>query len=345
MKMSDKEFKQNIKEIKPLLTFKDYDKIDNGVEFARSLNDPKIFENLLNGCSIGFTIEGGYEHEGTGGGHRPILNDWLSKLQIQNGSLLEHPTGYYVFLSLILNQPKDSNIDDSLKLNNITQLSLKNCWIKRLPANMSKLSELKILDISFNSELKESKTNLTTLSKLKYIIDHETYLSHGFTQKINLKNNDESCECTGCSAIFESERGMVRRYDGNFCQHCDESWNSLRWWCSCCSQKIDPTINDYKIDFDDNTELNDTLFDEEYDCRAEDHERALYVNETIIFDTICSYCEQDSRVSDKEIESFIIKVKNREIPKESIERILDRYDETGITDSQYQKILKFSDLH
>lgn len=64
MKMSDKEFKQNIKEIKQLLTFKDYDKIDNGVEFARSLNDRKIFENLLNGCSIGFTIEGGYEHEG-----------------------------------------------------------------------------------------------------------------------------------------------------------------------------------------------------------------------------------------------------------------------------------------
>jgi hypothetical protein len=343
--MSDKELKHNIKEIKQLLTFKDYDKIDNGVEFARSLNDPKIFENLLNGCSIGFAIEGGYEHEGTGGGHRPILNDWLSKLQIQNASILENPTGYYVFLSLILNQPKDANIDGSLKLNNITELSLKNCWIKRLPSNMSRLSELKILDISFNRDLKESKSNLTTLKKLEYIIDHETYLSHGFTPKINLKNNDESCECIGCKEIFESERNMVKRYDGNFCQHCDENWNSLRWRCSCCRQKIDPTINDYKIDIEDKVELNDTLFDEEYDCKEEDHERALYVNDTVIFDAICSYCEQDSRVSDKEFELFIIKVENGEIPKDFIEKILDYVDneETGITDSQYQKILKFSE--
>ncbi|SVC51524.1 uncharacterized protein METZ01_LOCUS304378, partial [marine metagenome] len=48
-----------------------YDKIDAGVELATSLEEPKIFETLLDGCGIAFAIEGGYEHLGAGGGHRP----------------------------------------------------------------------------------------------------------------------------------------------------------------------------------------------------------------------------------------------------------------------------------
>ena len=37
-------------QIKQLLTLPDYDKIDTGIELAVSLEEPKIFETLLDGC-------------------------------------------------------------------------------------------------------------------------------------------------------------------------------------------------------------------------------------------------------------------------------------------------------
>ena len=87
----------NIEKIKELLTEPDYDKIQNGINLAVSFNEPRIFEILLDGCTISHTIEGGYEHCGSGGGHRPVLNHWLSKLQIQNhpfpeSKLIRKPT-------------------------------------------------------------------------------------------------------------------------------------------------------------------------------------------------------------------------------------------------------------
>ena len=340
--MNEKELTENIDKIKQLLTLPGYDKIDAGIELTVSLEEPKIFENLLDGCSIEFTIEGGYEHCGSGGGHRPMLNNWLSKLQIHNGKILDQSTGYYVFLSLILNIPKDTNVDDSLKLENIMELSLKNCWMQILPPNMYRLSELKILDISFNGKLKKTKSDLTTLSKLEYIIDHETFLDHGFTPKFTLKTNDTSCECNGCNESFESERDMVSRYDGNFCSSCDPNWNDLRVWCPCCSQWIDPTINDYKIDFETKVAENDTLFDEEYDCKEESRTKVLFVDNTIIFETICSYCEQDSRLSDDEFESVCIKIKNGAIPKETLAPFFS-IEETGITDNQYEMISEYEE--
>ena len=135
---------------------------------------------------------------------------------------------------------------------------------------------------------------------------------------------------------------MVRRYDGNFCGGCDESWNDLRLWCQCCHETIDPTINDYIIDFEEKVAKNDTLFDEEYDCKEQYRTKALFVDKTIIFETICSYCEQDSRISDEEFESFVIKIKNGEIPKEFVSNNENfSSEETGITDSQYDMISEF----
>ena len=48
--MNDKELKENIEKIKQLLTLPDYDKIDAGIELAVSLEEPKVFEELLKGC-------------------------------------------------------------------------------------------------------------------------------------------------------------------------------------------------------------------------------------------------------------------------------------------------------
>ena len=70
--------------------------------------------------------------------------------------------------------------------------------------------------------------------------------------------------------------------------------------------------------------------------------KAFFVDNTIIFETICSYCEQASRLSDEEFESFSLKVKNGEIPKKTVSDN-DNFssEETGITDNQYEMISEF----
>tara|TARA_X000000368_G_C22943942_1_gene673478 strand:- start:87 stop:1094 length:1008 start_codon:yes stop_codon:yes gene_type:complete len=334
----------SLEKVKELLSSGDYDTIDKGIIMAVDMDDRKVFEGLLEGCEIGWTIEGGYEHSGAGGGKRPVLNGWLKKLQIQNGSLIDNPTGYYVFLSLITHNQVNANVHESLKFENITHLSLKKCNLKFLPKKMSRLTELKILDISFNPKLKESKSDLTSLKKLEYIIDHETYLDHGFNSKFSLEINDISSECIGCNEHFDSERDMVMRYDGNFCQNCDESWNDLHFYCFCCNDWIAPIINDFKIDFEAKTAENDTLFSEEYDCPEEYSTKALFVDSSIIFKTICSYCEADSRPTDEEFAYFVSRVDSGEL---SIETIKDndnfQSEETGISEKQYDMVSKFFD--
>jgi len=334
----------SVEKVKELLSSGDYDTIDKGIIMAVDMDDRKVFEGLLEGCEIDWTIEGGYEHSGAGGGKRPVLNDWLKKLQIQNGSLIDNPTGYYVFLSLITHNQVNANVHESLKFENITHLSLKKCNLQFLPKKMSRLTELKILDISFNPKLKESKSDLTSLKKIEYIIDHETYLNHGFTSKFSLETSDSSSECMGCNEHFDSERDMVMRYDSNFCQNCDESWNDLHFYCFCCNDWIAPIINDFKIDFKAKKAENDTLFSEEYDCPEEYSTKALFVDSSIIFKTICSYCEADSRPTDEEFASFVSRVDSGEL---SIETIKDndnfQSEETGISEKQYDMVSKFFD--
>ena len=84
------------------------------------------------------------------------------------------------------------------------------------------------------------------------------------------------------------------RYDGNFCQNCDESWNDLHFYCFCCNDWIAPIINDFKIDFEAKTEkmilyLAKSMIVRKYSTKA------LFVDNSIIFKTICGYCEADSR--------------------------------------------------
>ena len=101
-------------------------------------------------------------------------------------------------------------------------------------------------------------------------------------------------------------------------------------------------INDFKIDFEAKTAENDTLFVEEYDCPEEYSTKALFVDNSIIFKTICSYCEADSRPTDEEFASFVSRVDSGEL---SIETIKDndnfQSEETGISEKQYDMVSKF----
>jgi len=48
--MNEKELELDPDEQKQYLTLPDYDKIDAGIELAVHLEEPKIFERLLDGC-------------------------------------------------------------------------------------------------------------------------------------------------------------------------------------------------------------------------------------------------------------------------------------------------------
>ena len=88
--MTEKELTKNVEKIKQFLTLPDYDKIDAGIELAVSLEEPKIFEGLLDGCFIKNIIIGDLMHSG-----RPKLNEWMKKTFISDRKLCELPTGYY----------------------------------------------------------------------------------------------------------------------------------------------------------------------------------------------------------------------------------------------------------
>jgi len=133
--MNEKELNDNIEKIKQLLTHPDYDKIDAGIELAVSLEEPKIFEILLDGCSI---VDG-----------RPQLNEWMKELIILNGELNTR-TGYYVFLNLLTNKPDNVKLESSLKLKDITSLDLDRCYLTRLPKSFYKWNNLVSLSLDHN---------------------------------------------------------------------------------------------------------------------------------------------------------------------------------------------------
>ena len=95
-------------EIDKLMTFfksLDHSHIDSGIELIRSMDDPSIYEVLLDNCSIG--NEGQF-----------VINPLFSS----NG--IESPHLDYILLNLINYAPKDCNFDESLKRSNIESLDL-----------------------------------------------------------------------------------------------------------------------------------------------------------------------------------------------------------------------------
>lgn len=129
--MNDKELELNIEKIKQFLTLPDYDKIDAGIELAVHLEEPKIFERLLDGCSdLSTSLSYGESY----------LNDWLKSLITSSGTLNENPTGYYVWLSLLVNNPL-------LRTADIKELDLTNGYLKKIPKNFSKLENLEKLNL------------------------------------------------------------------------------------------------------------------------------------------------------------------------------------------------------
>ena len=188
--MNEKELNNNIEKIKQLLTLPNYDKIDDGIELAVSLEEPKIFEMLFDGCYKG---ESGWKYE-----YQPysslsfsgkLLNNWMKSTIVSGGELNDNPAGYYIYLSLLVNNPL-------VDLNNIKEINLTNGYLRRLPKNFSKLKFLEKLNLQLNKlekfpdEIIELK-NLTHLhlgwNNLKTIPDDISELEK--LQSLMLGNN------------------------------------------------------------------------------------------------------------------------------------------------------------
>ena len=116
-RLAGSELKKAVAKIKKLLTQRDYDAIDMGVELARSLDDPGVFEALLEGCSIGKRRvrewHGMVERDG-----RFIGN------KIFSGTGPAQPYLDHAMFGLISWAPSTAQIDPSLVRSNIKKLDL-----------------------------------------------------------------------------------------------------------------------------------------------------------------------------------------------------------------------------
>ena len=101
--MAKAELKENITKIKKFLKQRDYDAIDTGIELARGLDEPAVFEALLGGWSINdegkLVLEEGYQGE-------TLIKRWTN----QSWQYFE-----YALWNLIGYASKSTKLDKSLK--------------------------------------------------------------------------------------------------------------------------------------------------------------------------------------------------------------------------------------
>jgi len=173
--MIEPDLDTKIEEIKELVTTPDYDTIDKGVALARELNEPAVFEKLLEGSSI--NIENDYNY--------PLIPGEL----FQGGDNNQHFLNY-ALLNLIGYTPEDAGIDSSIKIESLTllqlttkleifpigicslvhliKLNLSDCSLKNLPPEIGNLKKLENLNLAGNNIviLPDEIGALTCLKKL-----------------------------------------------------------------------------------------------------------------------------------------------------------------------------------
>ena len=109
--LSDQEVLEYAEKIKTIVQG---DNDEMAIDLVRSLNDPKLYSELLKDCSI----EQGEEDEYDSG--KPLLPDWLWNEDKDH----DHRP---FFLLLLHHCPKHAEVDTTLKRENLTHLDLRNC--------------------------------------------------------------------------------------------------------------------------------------------------------------------------------------------------------------------------
>ena len=192
MAMNKTELKQTVTKIKKFLKQRDYKAIDTGIELARGLNEPAVFEELLGGWSIdeegALAFEEGFDGE-------TLTKKWSDKTW---------PYFKYALWSLIGYAPEGTKVHASLVRSQITTLNLaKGIW-HELPPYLAEFANLTSLDLSDCDALEnvDGLTNCTQLTSLK--------LRHCY----NLKNVDGLANCTQLTSLKLRHCYNLKNVDG-----------------------------------------------------------------------------------------------------------------------------------
>ncbi len=151
--MNKTELKQAVTKIKKFLKQRDFGAIDTGIELARSLDDPEIFEALLGGWWI-------Y----TGPDPKPYWSHCIRVGNPLNGALLfredfegetltrkwannTRPYLVYALVNLMAYAPESTKMDPSIERPNVTDLALNTLFWPALPPCLSEFKNLAYLDL------------------------------------------------------------------------------------------------------------------------------------------------------------------------------------------------------
>ena len=128
--MNKTELKQAVTKIKKLLKQKDYAAIDTGVELARGLGEPAVFEALLGGWSI------------NGEGKLVFDSDFDGETLIKKWSDKTWPYFAYALVNLIGYAPEETKVHESIVRSNIKALSLSEDSWTELPRGLEGFKKL-----------------------------------------------------------------------------------------------------------------------------------------------------------------------------------------------------------
>ena len=171
--VSGDELKQAISEIEDLVIQHDYDAIDRGIELARGLDDPAVFESLLKGCSI--------DKEGV------LVASKLYPVHEDARSYQD-----YALLHLILYAPAGARLHRSLQRSNITRLDLFGIQWRELPSSLGTLKKLKKLDFEQIDDALENADAIAGCTALTHLMLSNCY---------GLENLDGLSDCKGLTSL------------------------------------------------------------------------------------------------------------------------------------------------
>ena len=155
------EDKRTFSKIKKLIVARDIDQINMGVELILSLNNNNIYNTLLDGCKL-TQVESRY---GPSEYHPRDMESKLITNKLFTGNGNAQPYLNYALMTIAANIPdnNDIQIDESLKIKNITELNLSEIsfWISPELNNFKFLEKLKI------GEGLQENTQIDSLKELK----------------------------------------------------------------------------------------------------------------------------------------------------------------------------------
>ena len=190
--MNKTELKQAVTKIKKLLKQKDYAAIDTGVELARGLGEPAVFEALLGGWSINTAGELEYDQDFEG--------ETLTKKWSDNS----WPYFRHALISLVGYAPNGAMIDPSLVRSGIKTLDLSRLPWVLLPPYLPEFENLTSLDLSSCKALQ----NVDGLAQLRQL----TRLN--ISQSYALQNLDGLANCTQLISLDLRGCSKLRVVDG-----------------------------------------------------------------------------------------------------------------------------------